>query len=218
MITETVNAVVVLVKGIAIGFAVSAPMGPIGVLCVQKTINKGRRIGFLSGLGAAAADSVYAIIAAFGLGYTQKFFTDNQFILQVVGVVVLLFMGFKIFFTNPVAQIRRQAKRKYSGIFEDFISVFFLTLSNPLTIIFFGASIAALGIFETEHTIVTQLVIVAGVFLGAAFWWFSITGIVNLFRHKFRLKQLWWMNKISGGIIIILTAMAAIGLYFGVVE
>jgi arginine exporter protein ArgO len=80
------------------------------------------------------------------------------------------------------------------------------------------ASIAALGIFETEHTIVTQLSIVAGVFLGAAIWWFSITGIVNLFRHKFRLKQLWWMNKISGGIIILLTAFAAIGLIFGFVE
>lgn len=218
MIAETVNAFIVLVKGIAIGFAVSAPMGPIGVLCVQKTVNKGRRIGFLSGLGAAAADSVYAIIAAFGLGYTQKLFTEHQLILQIGGIIVLLFLGFKIFFTNPVTQIRKQATRKYSGVFEDFVSVFFLTLSNPLTIIFFGASIAALGIFETEHTLITQLLIVAGVFLGAAFWWFSITGIVNLFRHKFRLKQLWWMNKLSGGIIIFLTLLAAIGLYSGIMS
>ncbi len=218
MIAETVNAFVILVKGVAIGIAVSAPMGPIGVLCVQKTVNKGRKIGFLSGLGAAAADSVYAIIAAFGLGFMQKFFTDNQFVLQVVGVVVLMFLGLKIFFTNPVTQIRKQAKRKYPGIFEDFISVFFLTLSNPLTILFFGASIAALGIFDAEHTIISQLVIVAGVFIGAAIWWFSITSIVNLFRHKFRLKQLWWMNKISGGIIVVLTAIAAMGLYFGAIE
>ncbi|MDD2563190.1 MAG: LysE family transporter [Salinivirgaceae bacterium] len=217
MIAETVNVFVVLVKGIVIGFAVSAPMGPIGVLCVQKTINKGRRIGFLSGLGAATADSVYAIIAAFGLGYTQRLFTEHQLVLQVGGVIVLLFLGFRIFFTNPVSQIRKQATRKYPGIFEDFVSVFFLTLSNPLTIIFFGASIAALGIFDADHTLIPQLAIVAGVFLGAALWWFIITGVVNLFRHKFRLKQLWWMNKLSGGIIILLTILAAIGLYSGLV-
>ncbi len=218
MIAETVNAVVVLVKGVIIGVAVSAPMGPIGVLCVQKTVNKGRRVGFMSGLGAASADSVYAIIAAFGLGFLQKFFTDNQLILQVVGIIVLLFLGVKIFVTNPVRQFRRQARKKYSGIFEDFISVFFLTLSNPLTIVFFGASIAALGIFEHEHTVITQFIIVMGVFLGAALWWFSLTSIVNLFRHKFRLKQLWWMNKISGGIIILLTIVAAFSLCFGLIR
>ncbi|HPW66764.1 MAG TPA: LysE family transporter [Salinivirgaceae bacterium] len=213
MIAETVNAVVILVKGMLIGFAVSAPMGPIGVLCVQKTVNKGRFIGFMSGLGAASADSVYAIIAAFSLGFLQKFFTDNQFILQIVGICVLLFLGIKIFATNQTKQIRKRARKKQSGVFEDFISVFFLTLSNPLTIIFFGASIAALGIFEYEHTFLTQIIIVLGVFIGAALWWFLLTGFVNLFRHKFRLKQLWWMNKISGGIIIILTLIAAIGMY-----
>ena len=213
MITETVNAVIILVKGILIGFAVSAPMGPIGVLCVQKTINKGRFVGFVSGLGAASADSVYAIIAVFSLGFLQKFFTDNQFILQIVGICVLLFLGIKIFTTNQTKQIRKRARKKHSGVLEDFISVFFLTLSNPLTIIFFGASIAALGIFEYKHTFLTQVIIVLGVFLGASFWWFLLTGFVNLFRHKFRLKQLWWMNKISGGIIIILILIAAVGMY-----
>lgn len=215
MILETVNTFVVLIKGVIFGMVVSAPMGPIGVLCVQKTVNRGRRVGFMSGLGAATADSFYAVIAVFGLGFLQKFLIDNRHILQILGFAVLLVLGLRIFFTNPVVQFRKQAKKKYKGIFGDFISVFFLTFSNPLTIIFFGAGIAALGVFESERSVIVQLVIVLGVFLGAAVWWFLITGLVNMFRHKFRLKQLWLMNKISGSIIIVLTVLAAISLYLG---
>lgn len=223
MIAETVNTLAItleiLIKGIIIGIAVSAPMGPIGVLCIQKTINRGRRVGMISGLGAAAADSLYAVIAAFGLGYTQRFFTDNQTIMQAVGIIILLFLGCKMFFTSPVTQIRkRHTPKKVSGLFGDLVSVFFLTLSNPLTIIFFGASIAALDVFSDTHSLASQVLTVAGVFAGASIWWFSLTGIVNLFRHKFRLKQLWWINKISGAVIIVLTSIAAVGLTTGVIK
>src|SRR6056297_1067318 len=107
---EAVAPIILFLKGIVIGLAVSVPMGPIGVLCVQKTINKGRLHGMLSGFGAAFADTVFAIIVLFGLGT-------------------------KIFFSNPITQIRRRARNKRQGIFGDFISVFFLTLSNPLTVL-----------------------------------------------------------------------------------
>ncbi len=214
MILETFNFIVLVLKGALVGLAASAPLGPIGVLCVQKTISKGRTIGFLAGMGAAFADTVYAIIAAFGLGFFQKILTDNQSWIQIVGLVVLFFLGLNIFRSNPTRQIRLRNSQKYQGVFGDFISVFVLTLSNPLTVIFFGASIAAIGVYEERHPLYAQFFVVCGVFAGAVLWWFSLTGLVSLFRHKFRLKQLWWMNKISGGIIILLTIVAAITLMF----
>ncbi len=214
MILETFNFIVLVLKGALVGLAASAPLGPIGVLCVQKTISKGRTIGFLAGMGAAFADTVYAIIAAFGLGFFQKILTDNQSWIQIVGLVVLFFLGLNIFRSNPTRQIRLRNSQKYQGVFGDFISVFVLTLSNPLTVIFFGASIAAIGVYEEGHPLYAQFFVVCGVFAGAVLWWFSLTGLVSLFRHKFRLKQLWWMNKISGGIIILLTIVAAITLMF----
>lgn len=215
MFDETINIAVIFIKCVIIGLAVSAPMGPIGVMCIQKTVNKGRFVGFVSGIGAAFADSLYAAIATFGLGFITHFLDENQTAMQIIGVVVLLFLGFKIFLTNPAKQIRQQARKKRSGIVEDFLSVFALTLSNPLTIIFFGASIAAMGVLEHENTFLTQLIAVAGVFSGAVAWWFLVTTVVSLFRNKFRLKQLWWTNKISGIIIIVLTITAAIGLITG---
>lgn len=211
---EAVAPIVLFLKGIIIGLAVSVPMGPIGLLCVQKTINKGRFYGMLSGFGAAFADTLFAIVAVFGLTVTKNFFLQYRLELQVIGVIVLLVLGTKIFFSNPITQIRRRARNKQGGVFGDFISVFFLTLSNPLTVIFFGASIAAVGIHDSEHYLASQLILVGGISAGATSWWVSLTSIVNVFRHRFRLKQLWWINKISGGVIIVLTLIAAIVLAF----
>lgn len=218
---EAVAPVILFLKGIVIGLAVSVPMGPIGVLCVQKTINKGRLHGMLSGFGAAFADTVFAIIAVFGLTVTKNFLLEYRLELQILGVIVLLGLGTKIFFSNPITQIRRRARNKRQGIFGDFISVFFLTLSNPLTVLFFGATIAALSIHDTDHYLVSQLILVGGISAGAMSWWISLTSIVNLFRHRFRLKQLWWINKISGIVILTLTIVAAILLvlrHFGQVD
>src|SRR6056297_1999771 len=193
---EAIAPVLLFLKGIVIGLAVSVPMGPIGVLVVQKTINKSRFYGLLSGCGAAFADTVFAIIAVFGLTVTKNFLLEHRLELQILGIVVLLILGTKIFFSNPVTQIRKRARNKQQGVFGDFISVFFLTLSNPLTVIFFGATIAAIGLSDTDHYLVSQLILVAGISAGALSWWLGLTFIVNLFRHSFRLKQLWWINKI----------------------
>ncbi len=211
---QAIEPVLLFLKGIVIGLAVSVPMGPIGVLVVQKTINKGRFYGLLSGLGAAVADTVFAIIAVFGLTVTKNFLLEYRLELQILGVVVLLILGTKIFFSNPVTQIRKRARNKQQGVFGDFISVFFLTLSNPLTVIFFGATIAAIGLHDTDHYLFSQLILVAGISAGALSWWLGLTGIVNIFRHRFRLKQLWWINKISGVAILTLTIVAAIVLAF----
>ncbi len=211
---QAIEPIILFIKGIVIGLAVSVPMGPIGVLVVQKTINKGRFYGILSGSGAAFADTVFAIIAVFGLTVTKNFLIDYRLELQILGVVVLLLLGAKIFFSNPITQIRRRARNKQQGVLGDFISVFFLTLSNPLTIIFFGATIAAIGLTDSDHYLFSQLILVAGISTGALSWWLGLTSIVNLFRHRFRLKQLWWINKISGIVILTLTIATAIILAF----
>ncbi|MDA3865701.1 MAG: LysE family transporter [Salinivirgaceae bacterium] len=210
MIEETVAPVLLFVKGVVIGLAVSVPMGPIGVLCVQRTINRGRFYGMVSGFGAAFADTVFAIIAVFGLTVMKNFMLNYSTELQVFGVAVLLVLGAKIFFTNPVTQIRRRARSSNKGVFGDFLSVFFLTLSNPLTVLFFGATIAALGIHGPDDYFYSQLILVGGISAGATTWWISLTSIVNIFRHKFRLKQLWWINKISGIVILSLSILAGL--------
>lgn len=218
---ETVAPIILFIKGILIGLAVSVPMGPIGVLCVQKTINKGRVHGMISGFGAAFADTVFAVIAVFGLTVTKNFLIEYRIELQVLGVLILLILGFKIFFSNPVTQIRKRARSKRQGAFGDFLSVFFLTLSNPLTIIFFGATLAAVGAHDTESFFLSQLILVGGISAGASSWWIGLTSFVNVFRHRFRLKQLWWINKISGFVIISLTFIGAVLLilrHFGVIS
>jgi threonine/homoserine/homoserine lactone efflux protein len=199
------------IKGIIIGILVSAPMGPIGVLCIQKTVNKGRFLGFFSGLGAATADTLYAVLAAFGVTFITNFMTQNRLIFQIVGIIVLLFMGMRMLFNNPIKQYRyyRTSSRKNNAI-GDYVSVFFLTISNPLTIIFFGAAFTMLGLFTSSEGDKANSILVAGVFTGASFWWFILTYVVDIFRKHFRLRSIYWLNRISGIAIIVLTLIAVL--------
>jgi threonine/homoserine/homoserine lactone efflux protein len=202
-------------KGLLVGIIVSAPMGPIGVLCLQKTVNKGPVLGFLSGLGAATADTFYAILAAFGVGFITNFLTKNQLLFQVVGVLVLLFLGLRMIFKNPIKQYRyNRSSSKKTGAIKDYISVFFLTLSNPLTIIFFGAAFTMLGLLSNDVSEKNNLLLVAGIFSGASLWWFVLTYVVNIFRKKFRLRNIFMLNRISGIIIIVLSISAIIKFFF----
>jgi len=204
-----------IIRGIIIGLLASIPLGPIGVLCIQRTINKGQKYGFASGMGAAISDTIFAAIAGFSLSFIINFIDEQRIIFQLVGGVVVLILGIKIFITNPVKQLRKN-KRKKSSLFEDFISVFFLTLSNPLAIFLFIGFIAAWGGSNSseQHSIISTIFLLIGVLLGGMTWWFSLTWIVNRFRKKFGLKQLWWINKITGLIIGIIGIAAFASAYF----
>ncbi len=195
-------------KGLIVGIAVSAPMGPIGVLCVQKTVNKGKTLGFYSGLGAATADTFYAIITAFGLTYITNFLLRHQLYFEIIGISVLLALGLKMFFSNPVKQYKINRQNQKKGVFGDYISIFFLTISNPLTIIFYGTAYAALGLIGDNSTGGSSYLLIAGIFTGATLWWYFLTSIVNVYRHKFRLKVIWHINRASGIAIIILSCVA----------
>lgn len=174
-------------------------MGPIGVLCVQRTLHKGQLSGFISGMGAAIADSFFALIAGLGIGFLASFFEEQRLYLMIIGGALLIFLGLKLFFNTVVEQVRHP-KRKNKGYIGDFFSVFFLTLSNPITIMFFGAVFAGWNILASSNTLVTFWAVL-GVFSGAMIWWGVLTTLVHFFRQKFNLRGLILLNKIAGAII-----------------
>ncbi len=198
-----------ILEGIILGISVSAPLGPIGVLCIQRTLNKGKNFGLVSGLGAAFADTFYAVLAAFGISFVVL--DAHNYIFRIVGGAILIIVGVKMFFTNPIAQIRKPTSSKsYWGYFA---STFFLTLTNPLTIVFFAASFATLGLNKYSGHPGYLILMVVSVSFGALIWWFSLVFTVNAFRKKFRLRNLWWINKISGLLIALLAVVSIVFLF-----
>lgn len=189
-----------LIQSVIVGFLVSVPLGPIGVFVVQRTVNKSRKAGFISGMGAATSDVFYAIIAGFSLTMIIDFIRKHQMVFQLVGALVLLALGFYIFFKNPVHDLRRN-RRRGSTYFQDFISSFLITVSNPLVIFVFIAVFASSGLVLNIQEPYYALVIIGGIFLGGCSWWFTLSGIVSLFRHRINLRLLWWFNK-SAGIMV----------------
>jgi len=202
-------ALTLLLKGIMIGLLASIPLGPIGVICIQRTVNKGRASGFFSGIGAATADTIFAAIAGFSLTFIINFIEEKQRILEILGGIIIILLGIKTFYTNPVSQLRRHKKKK-NKLIEDFLSVLLLTITNPFAIFLFVGIFAALGLAYTGENMALSLVTIGGVFLGGALWWFTLSSLVNLFRDKFRLKQLLWINKIAGSVIFILGVLALV--------
>ncbi|MDI3520749.1 MAG: hypothetical protein PWQ06_712 [Anaerophaga sp.] len=198
-----------LFDGIIVGFSASVPLGPIGVLIIQRTLQNGRLSGFCSGLGAVMSDVIYAIIAGFSLSYIVSFVEAQMLWLQLGGVIVLTALGIKIYRTNPAVGLRRQKKGKHNLI-KDFVSTFFLTLSNPLAIFLFIAFFAIFNVFKPQYGLADHMIIISGVFMGASLWWLMLTSLVGLFRSKINLRRLYWINKIAGSLIISLVLAAFI--------
>jgi len=202
-----------LIKGLIVGFLASIPLGPVGILCIQRTINKGRFPGIISGMGSATVDAFFALVAAFGLTYIINFIEEQQFYIQFIGGAVMILLGVKIFNTNPIKQIRRHRKKK-NKLIEDYLSVLILTLSNPLAIFLFVAAFASIGLVTSKDSSLKSWMIIFGVFLGAMLWWATLTFFVDLFRKKFRLKQLWWINKIAGVLVVVFGVVAMLSVFF----
>ena len=181
----------VYLEGILLGLSVSIPLGPIGIICLHRTLSRGRLSGFVSGLGAATADTFFATIAGFSLSVFLKFFTEQKLYLTIGGGLILVILGIFLFFTNTIKQARQQ--QKSNKLVSDFVSVFFLTISNPLTILFFTAMLSGFNILDGDFD--KTAIAILGVFSGAIIWWFTLTTLVNLFRRKFRLRRLWSLNK-----------------------
>lgn len=187
-----------LLRGLVIGFSIAAPVGPIGVLCIRRTLTEGRAAGIVSGLGAATADAIYGCIAGFGLTFISNFLVSQQVGLRLIGGVFLVYLGIKTLLAKPVEHAVFVTSQ---GLFGAYTSTFFLTLANPLTILSFAAIFAGLGLASSSGDYVTAVVLVLGVFMGSVLWWLILSGCVGMFRAKFDTRGLQWVNRISGVII-----------------
>jgi threonine/homoserine/homoserine lactone efflux protein len=192
-------------KGLIIGFAMAVPIGPLGVMCIRKTLAEGHTRGLIIGLGAATADSLFGSIAAFGLTFVSDAMTSQQFWLRLVGGGLLLFLGIRTF------RARRKAPRIPSdnkGMLGSYASAFFLALTNPVTIFAFVAVFAAFGLGH-RLIVISACILVLGVFAGSCLWFFVLGYVATLFRHKLDAGGLTWVNRISG-VLIILSGIAAL--------
>ena len=188
-----------LLRGLLIGFSIAAPVGPIGVLCIRRTLADGRMAGLVSGLGAASADALYGCIAGFGLAFISNFLISQQFLLHLVGGAFLCYLGVKTLLAKPAEQA---ATAKGTGLLGAYASTLFLTLTNPMTILSFVAIFAGLGLASTGSSYATAGILVLGVFTGSALWWLLLVGGVGLFKDKFNTRGMQWVNRISGVIIL----------------
>lgn len=188
----------IFLRGLVIGFSIAAPVGPIGVLCIRRTLADGRLAGFLSGMGAASADMFYGAVAAFGLTAIQKLLLGQSNWLRIVGGIFLLYLGVKTFFSAPAEKAVTETR---GGLFGAYLSTFFLTITNPLTILSFIAIFAGLQLGETDGNYASASLMVLGVFLGSATWWLTLSTGVSLLREKFTPALLIWVNRLAGFII-----------------
>jgi threonine/homoserine/homoserine lactone efflux protein len=194
-----------LIRGIVLGFSIAAPVGPIGMLCIRRTLANGRLHGFVSGLGAATADMLYGIIAALGLTAVSAALTSNAFWLRVIGGIFLIYLGITTFRSEPASQAARAEAR---GLLGSYLSTLFLTITNPLTILSFAAMFAALGAGTGSGAYGNGVLVALGVFLGSAAWWLLLSGSVSLIRGWITPARLRWVNRISGVLILIFAASA----------
>ena len=201
-----------LIKGFIVGLVVSIPLGPMGVLCVQRTLNKGKSSGISSGMGIATADAIFALIAGLGISFIIHFLSEQQLIIKMIGGLVIALIGLKIFIANPVKQLKKH-RREGKTLFEDFISILFMALSNPFTIFLYIAIFASLNLHDVSSGYSSALLVVAGIFTGTSLSWFAISTVVNHFRAKIRLRRLMWINRIAGLTIILFGVFAICSLF-----
>ena len=186
-------------KGLIIGFAMAVPIGPIGIMCIRKTLSEGHSRGLIIGLGAATADALYGSIAAFGLTFVSDAIASQHVWLRLIGGGLLLFLGIRTFRArrnDPIVPFDNK------GLLSSYISSFLLALTNPVTIFAFVAVFAAFGLGH-RLIITSACILVLGVFTGSCLWFLTLGYVATLFRKKLDAGGLRWVNRISGGLIIL---------------
>lgn len=208
-----------LLKGLLIGFSIAAPVGPIGVLCIRRTLTRGRVSGFACGMGAATADAIYGVVAGFGLTFVSGVLIGQQQLLRLVGGAFLCYLGARALLARPVADSAPENTPARGDVVGAYSSTFFLTLTNPMTILSFAAIFAGLGVGSYGGDYVSAGLLVLGVFTGSALWWLILSGGADLFRTRLdprrNVSAMLWINRISG-VVILGFGLAALGsLAFG---
>ena len=200
-------------KGFIIGVIVSAPMGPIGILCVQRTLNRGRMHGLVTGMGAMVSDLIYASITLIGMGFVHNILEANEQLLQYVGSLVIILFGIGIFFTNPLKILKPSTSAPETRYNHDFITAFFLTLSNVAIVFLFISLLARFNYGPLDTNWFTFSVGLISIGLGAIAWWFFITTYVSKLKKYFNRQSLKFFNRIVGSILILLGVLGIVGAY-----
>lgn len=202
----------ILPRGLAIGALISAPMGPIGMLIIQRTLSKGRWPAFFTGIGAALSDLLYCLLAGFGLSFITDIIERHQFALQVFGSIVLAAFGLFLFRKNPTRSLKAPELESKS-YWSDFLSGFFLTVSNPLILFFIIGLFARFNFILPEYEIFHYIWAYLMIFGGAIIWWYMVTFLVSRLRSRFNVRSLWLVNRIVATILIV---MALVGVLLAV--
>lgn len=202
-------------KGILIGIVASAPMGPVGVLCIQRTLNKGRWFGFITGVGAAVSDIIYALFTGLGMSFMMEFISNehNKFLLQISGSVMLLIFGIYCYRSDPTKNIHQSNKQGNGTLIHNGITAFLVTLSNPL-IIFLFIFLFAQWAFVVPNRPLEMGVGYASIVMGALMWWFGLTWLIDKVRGKFDNNGILLINKIVGCIVVVCSIIMLLGTVF----
>lgn len=201
-----------ILKGLAIGVVISAPMGPVGILCIQRTLNKGRWAGFFTGVGAAFSDIFYCLLTGFGLSFVEEFIERNQDIIQLIGSLVLIGFGLYLFKKNPSKQLKKPTPAM-STVKKDVITGFLFTFSNPLILFLIIGLYAQFSFMSPDFKFYHYIVGFLFIFAGALLWWYMVTFFVDKVRTHFNLRSMWLINRIIGSIVLV---FAIVGIVSGI--
>ena len=204
------GATLFLLKGIAIGFAIAAPVGPIGVLCIRRTFAEGRVSGFVTGMGAATADAFYGAVAGFGLTAVSGFLLTFQSELRLFGGLFLCALGAKTFFAKPAAAGPRMQGR---GLAQAYATTVVLTLTNPATVLSFLAVFAGAGLGQARYGAAEAAAIVAGVFLGSVGWWLALSSFIDHWRRRYPDFANLAPGPLGGAVVTGVTLGYSIGIF-----
>ena len=198
-----------LLRGLLIGLSIAAAVGPIAILCIQRTLERGQLYGLISGLGAATADAIYGSIAAFGLTVIANFLVSQHIWISLLGGLFLLYLGVKAFRSRPAKRAALARAHNFPGAY---LSTLLLTLTNPTTILSFIAIFAGIGVGGASRSYVSAAIVVCGVFLGSSIWWCLLSAGVSLLRTRFTARWLLWINRCSGIVIMLFGIIALVSL------
>jgi threonine/homoserine/homoserine lactone efflux protein len=199
-----------IIIGIIIGLFTSVPVGPLGILTIQRTLNRGRWHGVVTGLGASTSDLIYAAIVGFSMSFITDFIHENQFWIQIVGSLIVIFFGIHVFRNNPSAQLSSAKKANKNGYLADYLSAFGLCFSNPLIIFIFIGLFAQFNFFEQGQTWYENVIGMLSILAGAFCWWLTLTLVVSTLRSRFNVRGLWILNRITGSLLVLIGVIICI--------
>lgn len=189
-------------RGIAIGVLISAPMGPVGIMCIQRTLDRGKMTGFYTGVGAALSDLFYCLLTGFGLSFIEEFLERNHSIIQLIGSLVLLGFSFYLFKKNPAQQLKKPVS-EYSSPKKNIMTGFLFTFSNPLILFLIIGLFARFNFLLPEIKFYHYILGFISIIAGALGWWWLVTYFIDKVRSHFNLRSMWLINKIIGVIILL---------------